>query len=58
MAQQEVGSGFIELTKMMKMLARAEAVKKKRMTSPGDVALGCDRCASGSLVAHPRGFEL
>ena len=34
------------------------ADKRKRMTSPGDVALPCDPFASGSLVAHPRAFEL
>ena len=33
------------------------ADKRKRMTSPGGVALGCDPRASGSLVAHPRAFE-
>ena len=34
------------------------ADNKKLMTSPGGVALACDPCASGSLVAHPRAFEL
>ena len=34
------------------------ADKRKRMTSPGGVALACDPCASGFLVAHLREFEL
>ena len=29
------------------------ADKRKHMTSPGGVALGCDPCASGYLVAYP-----
>ena len=41
-----------------KELHLALADKRKRMTSPGDVALPCDPFASGSLVAHPRAFEL
>ena len=34
------------------------ADKSKRMMPTGGVALACDPCASGSLVAHPRAFEL
>ena len=42
---------------MGNILVRTAADKRKRMTSPGVVALACVRCASGYLVpplSHPR----
>ena len=35
----------------------ASNAMRKTITSPEGIALACDPCTSGSLIAHPRALE-